>query len=81
MKYISKLIFLLSFIFLYELKSEQVQNDLKNDPLLVVVLMVKNEEDVINATIEPFIKAGIDSYFIFDTGSTDKTVETVKKFF
>lgn len=51
------------------------------DPLLVVVLMVKNEEAVINATLEPFIKEGLDAFLIFDTGSTDKTVETVTDFF
>ena len=45
------------------------------DPLLVVVLMVKNEESVIHATLKPFIDAGVDSYLIFDTGSTDKTIE------
>lgn len=47
----------------------------------VVVLMVKNEELVINKTLEPFVKEGLNSFFIFDTGSTDKTVETVRAFF
>ncbi|MDP3888947.1 MAG: hypothetical protein Q8Q25_00185 [bacterium] len=51
------------------------------DPLLVVVLMVKNEEDVIVGTLEPFVKAHIDSYLIFDTGSTDNTVAVTKKYF
>ena len=36
--------------------------------------------NVINATLEPYIKAGIDSYLIFDTGSTDNTVQTVKQY-
>lgn len=53
----------------------------KDDPLLVVVLMVKNEESVIAATLEPFVKAGIDSYFIYDTGSTDKTMANAQEFF
>jgi len=53
---------------------------LSHDPF-VVVLMVKNEASVINQTLEPFVKAGIDSYVIFDTGSTDNTVETVEQFF
>lgn len=50
-------------------------------PLIVLVLMVKNEELVINKTLDPYIQAGIDSYLIFDTGSTDKTIETVKEHF
>jgi len=51
------------------------------NPLLVVTLMIKNEEKVINATLEPFIKAGIKDYFIFDTGSTDNTINVVKDYF
>jgi glycosyltransferase involved in cell wall biosynthesis len=43
--------------------------------------MVKNEETVIRATLQPFIDGGIDSFFVFDTGSTDRTVEVVQKFF
>lgn len=54
---------------------------LKTDPLIVVVLMVKNEEDVIVETLNPLFKAGIDSFFIYDTGSTDKTLENVQNFF
>ena len=37
------------------------------DPLLVVVLMVKNEETVMRATLQPFIDGGITSFFIFDS--------------
>jgi len=49
---------------------------------LVVVLMVKDEELVINPTLEAFVKASQSEktdigFFIFDTGSTDKTIETV----
>lgn len=46
-----------------------------------VVLMVKNEETTINKTLEPFIQEGIQSFFIFDTGSTDNTIETVQHYF
>lgn len=42
--------------------------------VLTVVLMVKNEESVIEKTLEPFIEAGLHSFFIFDTGSTDATI-------
>lgn len=50
-------------------------------PLLVVSIMVKDEEEVIEKTLEPFVNAGLDSFFVFDTGSTDKTIEVTKKFF
>ena len=37
------------------------------DPF-VVVLMVKNEESVIEKTLEPFVHTGLQSFLIFDTG-------------
>lgn len=49
--------------------------------LLVAVLMIKNEAPVICQTFEPLIEAGIRSFFIFDTGSTDDTITVVKNFF
>jgi hypothetical protein len=51
------------------------------DQTLVVVLMVKNEETVMRATLQPFVDGGVDSFFIFDTGSTDKTIEVTEQFF
>ncbi len=51
------------------------------DPILVVVLMVKNEETVMRATLQPFLDAGINSYFIFDTGSTDATIAVTQEVF
>jgi len=51
------------------------------DPLLVIVLMVKNEALVIRETLQPFIDAGLDAFLIFDTGSTDDTISVTKKFF
>ncbi len=51
------------------------------NPLLVVVLMVKNEEQVICKTLDPFVKAGLKDFFIFDTGSEDNTVEVTKSYF
>ena len=53
---------------------------LSEDPF-VVVLMVKNEEPMINKTLEPFVKEGINSFLIFDTGSTDNTIKTVEAYF
>jgi len=51
------------------------------DPLLVVVLMVKNEASVMAATLQPFVDAGVNAYLISDTGSTDDTVKVTKDFF
>jgi len=50
-------------------------------PLLVVVLMVKNEATVICQTLQPFVDAGVQHYFILDTGSTDNTVDVVTNYF
>src|SRR5437870_230888 len=52
-----------------------------DDTLIVVTLMDKDEEKVIIDTLKPFADAGIDAFFIYDTGSIDKTVATVKKYF
>jgi len=49
--------------------------------LLVVVIMVKNEQDNIVPTLQPFISAGIKNFLVYDTGSTDNTIPNVKKFF
>lgn len=51
------------------------------DPLLVVVLMVKNEEAVMASTLQPFADAGINAYLILDTGSKDRTIATTQEFF
>lgn len=55
-------------------------NESSKDPFTVVI-MVKNEESVIIQTLEPFVKAGLQSFLIFDTGSTDATLDTVKDYF
>jgi len=58
-----------------------------SDPLLVVVLMVKNEMNVIKATLRPYVEAvanGVGkklSFFVFDTGSTDNTIPVTKQYF
>ena len=47
----------------------------------VVVLMVKNEESVICQTLDPYVKEGMQSFLIFDTGSTDNTIKVVEDYF
>jgi tetratricopeptide (TPR) repeat protein len=51
------------------------------DPLIVVTLMVKDEAPVMQATLQPFLDAGIDTYLILDTGSTDSTVAVTRQLF
>ncbi len=53
----------------------------QENPLLVVILMVKNEAPVMEATLKPFIAAGIQHYLILDTGSTDRTVACTQDIF
>lgn len=52
-----------------------------NEKLLAVVIMVKNEVDVIIPTLQPFIDAGIHSFLVFDTGSTDGTQQKIQDHF
>jgi tetratricopeptide (TPR) repeat protein len=64
--------------------NDNAQNSLNSsdhNPLLVIILMVKDEAHVMRSTLEPYLKAGIDSYLILDTGSTDTTVETTQLLF
>lgn len=50
-------------------------------PLLVVVLMIKNEASSIQATLSSYVAGGIKHFFIFDTGSTDNTLSLVHDYF
>jgi hypothetical protein len=52
-----------------------VNSLIQADPLLVAVLMIKNEEPVMQMTLQPLVDAGITDFFIYDTGSTDQTIE------
>src|SRR5260221_692237 len=49
--------------------------------LLTVVIMVKDEVDVIVPTLKPFVDAGISSFLVYDTGSTDGTQKVVREYF
>ncbi len=51
------------------------------DPLLVVVIMVKNEEPVIVESLEGYVKGGVDAFLVYDTGSTDRTIERITDYF
>ena len=73
------LLFLCGNIFMLHADQQSLYE--QDDPLLVIVLMVKNEQLVIRETLQPYIDAGIQSFFIFDTGSTDNTITVVKEYF
>jgi len=42
--------------------------------------MIKNEEEAICKTLEPFVEAKFPNFFIYDTGSTDGTIKVVTDF-
>jgi hypothetical protein len=75
----SKIVIFLSLLFL--VLNAFSHEQFGYDQMLVVVLMVKNEETVMRATLQPFVDGGVDSFFIFDTGSTDNTIEETEQFF
>jgi len=70
MKYLLGLLLFLSTVYTYA-----------DNPLLVVVIMVKNEATVIKQTLQPFADSGVTHFFVFDTGSTDGTQQTAQDFF
>lgn len=49
--------------------------------LLTVVIMVKNEADVIIPTLQPLVEAGVTSFLVYDTGSTDGTQNIIQEYF
>lgn len=51
------------------------------ESLLVAVLMVKNEEQAMEMTLQPLIDAGISKFMIYDTGSTDNTIQVTWQLF
>jgi len=54
---------------------------INSKPLLAVVIMVKNEEQVMLPTLQTYLDAGVDHFLILDTGSTDNTVAVTKQIF
>lgn len=69
------LLFLTIFVHLFSTTKDQKKTN------VVIVLMVKNEADVICSTLEPFVNSGFDQFFIYDTGSTDGTQQKVADYF
>jgi len=77
-------IFIIAFSFI-ALFSDVVAHDpcFKDDHefLLTVVIMVKNEADNIIPTLKPFVDAGVASFLVYDTGSTDGTQDLIREYF
>lgn len=53
----------------------------QHNALVAVVIMVKDEVDVIIPTLQPLIDGGIDSILVYDTGSTDGTQNVARSYF
>ncbi len=67
-----------------DIKSLQQQAPKKSqdpDPLLAIVIMVKNEAAVIEETLQPYVDAGLQHFLVMDTVSTDSTVLVTQAFF
>jgi len=58
----------------------QINHSSIYDPLIVLTLMVKDEEHVIVQTLKPYVEGGIDAVLVFDTGSTDKTMQLAEHY-
>jgi len=73
---LTSLFFFLASPFLYAVNFKD-----KHEHLLTVVIMVKDEANVIIPTLKPFVDGGIKSFLVLDTGSTDGTQEIVMRYF
>lgn len=49
--------------------------------LLAVIIMVRDEAQSIESTLSSFLGAGIQHFFVLDTGSTDNTISITRDFF
>lgn len=78
--FFSIFIFLLSCISSLVVAQKYYEKD-DHEFLLTVVIMVKDEVDVIVPTLQPFIEAGVTSFLVYDTGSTDGTQKVIREHF
>lgn len=73
--------FIYIILFSFKLFGQDLTNITTKDPLLVVVLMVKDEEPVIIRTLESYAIDQDIAFFIYDTGSKDNTISVSEDFF
>lgn len=69
------LLFSTSFVF----SSTNVDNG--QNPILAIVLMVRDEGQVIVPTLKPYVEAGIEHILVYDTGSADNTMLAAEEYF
>jgi hypothetical protein len=81
MNYLIYSMTLCSLFFTFIMQSHQIITKDNHHADVAVVIMVKDEANVIIPTLQPFIDAGIDSFLVFDTGSTDYTQEIISNHF
>jgi glycosyltransferase involved in cell wall biosynthesis len=74
-------LFLFSFVFFSQVVAGNINFQDKHEFLLTVVIMVKDEANVIIPTLQPFVDAGLTSFLVYDTGSTDGTQKIVREYF
>ncbi len=66
---------------LWSFSQAKQQEESPDNPLLAIVIMVKNEESSIRETLQPYVDGGIKHYLVYDTGSTDDTMPRAKALF
>ena len=71
------------FIVMYAscILTQELPHKDRNDNLLAVLIMVRNDVDVIIPTLQPFIDTGITKFLVYDVGSTDNTPNKVRECF
>lgn len=67
--------FFLGNNFLFSLEKDFYESD------LAVIIMVKDEADVIIPTLQPLVEGGVSCFFVYDTGSQDGTQSTISSYF
>ncbi len=77
----SRLLLFFSLFCSHHIFSDIVIQPDNYETVLAVVIMVKNEADVIIPTLEPLVQEGVDAILVYDTGSTDGTQNVVRSYF
>src|SRR6266851_1690628 len=80
-RYIIIFLFSLLFIPIHVAFSMQTIRADDHETPFAVVIMLKNEAEVIIPTLQLFVQSGVDSFLIYDTGSTDRTQNIVQDYF
>lgn len=63
-----------------KIKSSFIRLDVTPNPTLIMTLLVKNEEDIIEENLIFHKAMGVDGFIVTDNNSTDNTVSILKKY-